>query len=80
MPALQHEPLPQVPSFADPHALVHAPLWHVGVIPPHTWQTDFWAPHAPFVSPLWHDAPSQQPLHSRPPAQDFAQTLPAPHA
>jgi hypothetical protein len=80
VPALQHEPLPQVPSFAAPHALVQAPWWQVGVIPPHTWHVDFGAPHAPFASPCWHDVPSQQPLHCRPPAQDLAQTLSAPHA
>jgi hypothetical protein len=80
VPALQHEPMPQVPSFPVPHAPVHVPAEHVGVCPPHAWQAVVPAPHASLAVPGWHVVPSQQPLHARPPAQDVVQMFMGPQA
>jgi hypothetical protein len=79
-PALQQKPGPHVPSLPVPHVSVHAPALHVGVCPSHTWHTVLAAPHAALVVPSAHVVPSQQPLHSRPPAHDVVHTFIGPQA
>lgn len=79
-PALQQKPGPHVPSLPAPHASMHAPALHVGVCPSHTWHTVLAAPQAALVVPSAHAVPSQQPLHSRPPAHDVVHRFIAPQA